>query len=130
MFSQRTLDLIKGKNFAYFGTISKNGYPHVTVTWVDTDGQNVIINTAMGRVKQKNAERDSKVSVTILDNATQAAYVFITGDVIEQRTDGADAHIDKMAKKYNDQDSFTGRESPDEKRVMIIIRPVKVVEYN
>lgn len=64
-----------------------------------------------------------------IDNSTQSDYVFITGDVVEQRTDGADAHIDKMAKKYNGQDVFMGSESPEEKRVMIIIRPVKAVEY-
>ena len=127
MLDKKLTDLINGKNFALFGTISKNGYPHVTPTWVDTDGEHIIINTAIGRTKQRNAERERKVSVTIVNHENPYSYAFVQGTVVEQRTDGADENIDRLAKKYTGMDKYQNRR-PGEKRVMLVIRPEHVVQ--
>ena len=124
--SKRVLELTSGKNFALFGTIAKDGYPHVTPVWVDNDGKNVIVNTAMGRVKQKNVQEDPKVSITVQDGANPYSYIYIKGTVIEQRTEGADEHIDKLSERYIGK-KYPYR-TPGEKRVMIIIKPEKIVE--
>ncbi len=125
MLDKKIIDLINQKNFAMFGTISQDGHPHVTPTWVDTDGSNILINTSIGRVKQKNAERNNKVSVTVQDQKNPYTYAFIQGTVIEQRTEGADEHIDKLAKKYTGADKYQNRQ-PGEKRVILVVKPDRI----
>jgi hypothetical protein len=50
--------LFEGKNFAFVSTVMSNGYPHTTPTWVDLEDGNILINTSIGMVKQKNVSRD------------------------------------------------------------------------
>jgi PPOX class probable F420-dependent enzyme len=117
--------LLKGKNFAFVATLMEDGSPQVTPTWVDTDGDNILINTAQGRLKEKNASRDPRVALSIVDGQNPYNMVAVRGRVIEHTTNGAEEHIDKMAKKYLGLEKYPNRK-PGEKRILLKIKPEKV----
>jgi PPOX class probable F420-dependent enzyme len=115
--------LLEGKNFVFIATINKDGTPQLTPTWVDTDGENVLINSAFGRKKVTNIARDPRVTVGVFDLSNPYEYASIKGKVVKQiEGKEADAHIDKMAKKYLGKDEYPMR-SPSEKRVILVIEP-------
>lgn len=118
-------DLLKKAAFANLATLNADGSPQVTPVWVDFDGKHVIVNTARGRVKANNLEREPRVALSILDPENPYRYVGIQGRVTEMTEAGADAHIDKMAKKYLGKDSYPFR-TPTEVRVIVKITPDKV----
>jgi PPOX class probable F420-dependent enzyme len=118
--------LLKGKNFAFVATINKDGSPQLTPVWIDTDGENVFVNTALGRQKAKNVARDARVAVGVFDHSNPYEYVSISGKVARQITGKeADDHIDKLASKYTGARKY-GARVPTEKRVILVIRPTKV----
>ncbi len=119
------IGLLKGKNIAFVASLMKDGGPQITPVWIDYDGQYIMINTAEGRVKQKNFQRDPRVAISIIDPTNPYNTVSIRGTVTEQVLEGADDHIDKMAKKYLGVDKYPFR-SPGEKRVILRIMPEKV----
>jgi len=111
--------------FAQLATVNPDGTPQVTPVWVDYDGTHVLVNTARGRVKTKNLERNPRVALAISDPENPFRYVGIQGRVVEMTEKGGDAHIDKMAKKYLNKDSYPFRQ-PGEVRVIVKIAPDKV----
>jgi PPOX class probable F420-dependent enzyme len=119
--------LLKGKNFAYVLTLMKDGSPQVTHTWVDIDkdGNSILINTAEGRIKHKNMSRDPRVAISVSDQNNPYDMLSIRGRVIEQINEGADEHTNRLAKKYLGLDKYPYR-SPNEKRVILKIKPEKV----
>jgi PPOX class probable F420-dependent enzyme len=118
--------LLKGKNFAFVSSLMKDGSPHVTPTWVDIDDGHVLVNTAIGRTKQRNLSRDNRIAMSIADHDNPYDMVTIRGKVIDQITGRkADEHIDKLAKKYLGKDKYPYR-TPEEKRVILKIEPIKV----
>ncbi len=117
--------LFQGKNFVSLATLMEDGSPHVTPVWVDIDGNTILINTAEGRVKEKNLQRDKRVALSIFDHQNPYHMVSIRGKVTEITTQGADEHIDKLAKKYFGLDEYPYR-SPDEKRIIVKIKPEKI----
>jgi len=119
------IQLLTGKNFAFVATLMKDGSPQITPTWIDFDGKSILINTAEGRVKQKNVSRDPHVAISIVDQSNPYNMVTIRGKVIEQTSNGADDHVDKMAKRYLGVDKYPFR-SPNEKRVILKVQPEKV----
>ena len=121
------IKIIKDKNFAFLGTIMKDGRPQVSPIWIDIDDNNNIIlfNTAQGRIKHKNISRDPRVSLSLVDKNNPYSMVTIQGTVIEQTTIGADEHIDKLAKKYLNIDRYPSH-SPSIKRVICKIKPEKM----
>jgi PPOX class probable F420-dependent enzyme len=123
--SEPVANIIKQRNFAFFATLSKDGSPQVTPTWIDIDDTTILINTAEGRIKQRNVSRDPRVSISLVDEENPYSMVTIKGRVIEQTNDGADEHIDKLAKKYLNIDKYPGH-SPSIKRVILKIKPEKV----
>lgn len=116
------LDLFKKKAFANLVTLMPDGQPQVTPVWVDYDGRNVVINTAEGRQKDKNLKRDGRVALSIMDPENPYRYLEIRGKVTERTREGADAHIDAMAKKYLGKDKYPFRR-PEEVRVIFKIQP-------
>ena len=114
--------LFTGKNFAFVATLMKDGTPQITPTWVDFDGKTILINTAEGRVKQKNVSRDPHVAISIVDQNNPYDMVTIRGKVIEQTSKGADEHIDKLAKRYLGVDKYPFR-APTEKRIILKVAP-------
>lgn len=119
------IQLLTGKNFAFVATLMKDGSPQITPTWIDFDGNSILINTAEGRVKQKNISRDPHIAISIVDQNNPYQMVTIRGKVIEQTSSGADDHIDKLAKRYLGVDKYPFR-SQDEKRVILKVQPEKV----
>ena len=119
------LRLIEGKNFASLATLGHDGSPHVTPMWIDHEGDTILMNTAEGRVKLRNIAKDHRVGVTIFDLKNPYDRIVIQGQVIAQMHDGAEAHIDKLAKKYTGASKYQ-KSSPDEKRVILKIEPIKV----
>ncbi len=108
--------------FAQLATIMSDGSPQVTPVWFDFDGTHIIINTALGRTKDKNMRREPRVSIAINDPENAYRYVQIRGRVVEMTTDGADAVIDSLAKKYMGVDSYPYRRA-EEVRVTVKILP-------
>ena len=103
-----------------------DGYPHTTPTWVDIENGNILINTSIGRIKQKNVSRDPRLSLAVIDQANPYDMVTIRGKVIEQiKGDAAERHIDKLAKKYLGKDEYPNR-TPGERRVILKIKPERV----
>lgn len=117
-------DLFQKRAFANLATLMPDGRPQVTPVWIDYDGKNLIVNTAKGRVKDLNMRRDPRVSLAILDPENPYRYVEVRGKVSEVTENGADAHIDKMAKKYLGKDKYPFRQ-PGEVRVIFKITPEK-----
>ena len=118
-------DLLKEKKaFANLATLNADGSPQVTPIWVDFDGTHVLVNTAKGRVKTKNLEREPRVALAISEPENPYRYLGIQGRVTEITESGADAHIDKMAHKYMGKD-YPFR-APGEVRVIVKIAPDKV----
>ena len=123
---QTHVDLLTTKpSFANLATLNVDGSPQVTPVWVDFDGTNVLINTAKGRVKARNLERQPRVAMSISDPENPYRYLGIQGRVVEMTETGSDAHIDKMAKKYMGKDTYPYR-TPQERRVIVKIAPEKV----
>ena len=123
-------NLFDGKNFAFLSTLMKDGAPQVTPVWIDIEDGNILVNTALGRVKQRNVSRDPRVALSIIDQNNQYDMVTIRGEVIEQITGGkAEEHIDRLAKKYIEKDKYPWR-SKTEKRVILKIKPGKVFRMN
>ncbi len=116
------LDLFEKKAFAHLATVMPDGQPQVTPVWCDYDGQHVIVNSARGRQKDRNMERDPRVSLEILDPDNPYRYLEIRGRVVEITEEGAAAHIDKMAKKYLGVDKYP-YSRPGEVRVIYKIEP-------
>jgi PPOX class probable F420-dependent enzyme len=94
------LDLFEKKAFAHVATLMPDGSPQVTPVWVDYDGKHILINSAKGRVKDRNLEARPLVAVEIMDPENGYRYLSVRGRVVEITEDGADAHIDKLALKY------------------------------
>jgi PPOX class probable F420-dependent enzyme len=101
-------------------TLRADGSPHSTVVWVDTDGDEVVrFNTARGRAKEIHVLRDPRISITVIDPQDQFRWVGVTGTA-ELVDEGADDHIDQLAKKYLGADSYPFREAT-EQRVIVRI---------
>ena len=110
-------DLLQKKAFAHLATVMKDGSPQVTPIWFDYDGTHVRINSAKGRWKDKNMRNRPKVALSIPDPDNPYRYMQIRGTVTEVTENGADAHIDSLAKKYLGQDKYPYRQ-PGEERVI------------
>jgi len=121
-------DLLTGPNFAHLTTLMADGSPQVTPVWIDAEGDVVLFNTAEGRVKTRNLDRDGRVALSIQDVQNPYRYLQIRGRVIEKTHAGADAHIDRLAQKYLGQATYPWR-SPSEQRVTYKIAATSVQAY-
>ncbi len=122
---EKFLDLFSKRAFAHLATLMPDGRPQVSPVWIDFDGRHVVFNTARDRQKDRNLRRDPRVSLSILDPENPYRYLEIRGRVAEVTEEGADAHIDRLAKKYLDLDAYPYRQ-PDEVRVIFRIAPEHV----
>ncbi|HEX9898071.1 MAG TPA: PPOX class F420-dependent oxidoreductase [Candidatus Methylomirabilis sp.] len=122
---QQFRDLLTKKAFASLATVMADGSPQVTPVWFDFDGTHLRVNSAKGRVKDRNMRRNGRVALSILDPENPYRHVAIRGRVEEITEAGADAHIDSLSKKYLGQDRYPNRR-PGEVRVIYRIRPERV----
>jgi PPOX class probable F420-dependent enzyme len=121
---EKYADLFKKKAFANLSTLMQDGSPQVTPVWVDYDGKHVRVNSALGRVKDKNIRRDPRVSLAIQDPENPYRYVEIRGKVVEITQSGADDHINSLSQKYLGNPVYPYRK-PGEVRVLYKIAPEK-----
>lgn len=123
--SDKQAALLRGRNYGTVTTLRKDGSPHSTPVWIDTDGENVLFNTAVGRAKERHLRRDPRVSVVVIpSDDPQSGYVSVNGTA-EISEAGAVDHINKLAKKYVDLDEYPWLQ-PGEQRVIVTIKPDKV----
>jgi PPOX class probable F420-dependent enzyme len=115
-------DLFQKRAFASLATLMPGGQPQVTPVWCDFDGTHIIVNSAKGRQKDRNMRANPHVSLAIIDPDNPYRYLEVRGRVAEITEQGADAHIDKMAKKYLGADKYPHRQ-PGEVRVLYKIDP-------
>lgn len=118
-------DLFGKVAYANIATVMPDGSPQVTPVWFDYDGNHLRVNSAKGRVKDKNMRRNKKVALSIQDPDNAYRYLAVRGNVDEITEEGADAHIDSLAKKYLGKDKYPFR-GPGEVRVIYKIRPEKI----
>ena len=118
-------DLFHKKAFAHIATVMPDGSPQVTPVWCDYDGTYILINSAKGRVKDKNMRRDARVALAIQDPDNAYRYIQVRGKVAEMTEQGAEEHVDKLAKKYTGVDKYK-KPTPDQVRVLYKIKPEKV----
>jgi PPOX class probable F420-dependent enzyme len=121
VLSEKARALIARPVLASLATLNPDGSPQITPLWVDLDGDDVVFNTAEGRKKARNLERDSRVAVTVIDPDDQYNVVAFRGTVTDVSTDGADAHIDSLAKKYLGVDTYPMRRE-GEVRIRVTVR--------
>lgn len=120
------MDLLTQKRaFAHLATLMPDGSPQVTPVWFDWDGETIRVNSARGRQKDRNMRRAARVALSIQDPDNPYRYLAVRGVVTEVTEEGADAHIDSLAKKYLGVDSYPYRQ-PGEVRVIYKIRPERV----
>ncbi len=120
------IDILEKPTYAHFTTLMPDGSPQTSPVWIDHKDGKVLVNSAKGRVKDKNVRRDPRVSVSLTDPENPYRVLLVRGKVVEISENGADAHIDAMAKKYLGKDSYPFR-TPGEVRVMYYIEPTSVV---
>jgi PPOX class probable F420-dependent enzyme len=123
-FPEKYRDLLSKKAFANLATVNADGTPQVSPVWFDSDESHLIVNSARGRLKDRNMRRDPRVALSIMDPDNPYRYVEARGRVVEITEQGAAAHIDKMAKKYLGVDKYPGAQ-PGEVRVLYRIVPEK-----
>jgi PPOX class probable F420-dependent enzyme len=123
--SPKARELIARPVLASLTTLNPDGSPQITPLWIDLDGDNALFNTAKGRKKARNMERDSRVAVSVIDPDDPYNVVAFRGTVVDITTEGADAHIDALAKKYLGVDSYPMRRE-GEVRVRVTVQPDRI----
>ena len=119
--------LLQEPAFCQLATLMPDGSPQNTQVWVDTDGEHILINTAQGRQKERNVQRDPRVAVNVVDPTNAWRVGMVRGRVVEVTTEGADELIDQLAKKYLNVEAYPFRR-PEEVRVTLKILPEKINE--
>jgi PPOX class probable F420-dependent enzyme len=117
--------LTQKKAFADLATLMPDGSPQVTPVWFDYKNGKFIVNTAKGRVKDRNMSGNPKVALSIIDPDNPYSHLAVRGKVVRRTEEGADASIDALAKKYLGQDKYPFRQ-PGEVRVIYEIEPTSV----
>ena len=118
--------LLSGKNHAVVSTLRKDGSVHNTLVWIGVENGNVTLNSAEGRAWPANVRRDPRVTITVYDPQNPYEYVEIRGRVTGEETgEAADRHIDQLAKKYLDADTYPFRQE-GEQRIKFVVEPERV----
>ena len=114
------MELLRAPSPCFVTTLMPDGGPQITQTWVDTDGEHVLINTVVGFQKVRNVERDARVAVAVSDPEQPWRYYGIRGRVISTTTDGATEHIEALAQRYTGRPYawYGGR---DQQRIVLTI---------
>jgi len=121
----RIEELLTGKNFCTVATLREDGSIHCAPVWVDVQDGRPVLNTAEGRAWPRNLERDPRVTLTVQNHENPYEYVSIRGRATERTHDGADAHIDALAKRYLGAESYPLRK-PGEQRLIVRVEPEQV----
>jgi PPOX class probable F420-dependent enzyme len=122
--TEHQVKLLTAPNLADLATLMPDGSPQVTPVWIDYQDGLILVNTAEGRVKDRNVRRDPRVAISVFDMANPYGDNVLTlrGRVVEITTDGAKEHIDYLAKKYLGKDVYPWH-TDQEQRVILKIQP-------
>jgi PPOX class probable F420-dependent enzyme len=122
------LELLRGENFAWIVTLSDNGSPAASITWIDATDTHVLVNTALGRRKDRNVQGDPRVTVALQRHGDAYLWIAIEG-LVERREIGpeAEAHIDLLSRRYDGQ-PWPG--DGGQQRVRWHVRPTRIVRYS
>jgi len=118
--SEDLLALLRQTSICYLATSMTDGSPQLTQTWVDTDGEHILINTVQTHVKVRNIERDPRVAVAISDRNNPSRYFQVRGRVVTVTTEGAADHIEMLSQKYRGK-PYTWYGGRDQVRVILVI---------
>jgi PPOX class probable F420-dependent enzyme len=121
--TDKQLELLRAKSFAAVATLKEDGAPQTSIVWVDTDGENVVLNTTNKRAKGRHLRRDPRISVTVFDAQDPYRYFEVEGRA-ELDTNGADEHISELSRKYRGEDFHTPVD-----RVIVRVRPERIFDY-
>ena len=121
------LDLFTKPTYGLLATLMPDGQPQVTPVWCDREGDVVLVNSSKGRQKDRNMRRDPRVTICLMDPDRPYRYLEVRGRVEEITEEGADAHIDKLAKRYLNKDKYPFRQ-PGEVRVLYKITPERITK--
>ncbi len=122
-------DLFDKRTFAHLSTVMPDGTPHPTPVWIDydADADRLLVNTARGRRKERNVRTNPAVGVSMCDPADPYRYVSVLGEVAALTEDGAVAHIDALARRYMDVETYPNHGEESGARVVLEIRPDRVL---
>jgi PPOX class probable F420-dependent enzyme len=123
-FNDTIRDIVDGKNFATLATINSDGSPQTSPVWITRDGDELLLSTVVGRLKERNLRRDPRASVTVFDHDNPYNYFEARGSVTLDETDGFKL-INDLSHKYTGAD-YTGDEGTDNVRVIVRLVPEKV----
>jgi PPOX class probable F420-dependent enzyme len=118
--------LFQERNLAFLSTLARDGSPHVTPVWAEMRDDLILINTFETSAKNRHISKDKRIAISIVDHNNPFNMVSIQGRVVGQTTEGADAHLKGLAKKYLGIGKYYYRK-PNHKRVIIKINPEKVM---
>jgi PPOX class probable F420-dependent enzyme len=118
-------DILQKKAFVHLATRMSDGSPQASPVWVDTDGDYILVNSAKGRLKDRNIRADPRVALSVTDPDNPYRALMLRGKVIKITEEGAEDHIDKMAQKYLGEERYPYR-VPGEVRVVYYIELTKV----
>lgn len=113
--------ILDKKTFGHVATLMADGSPQSSPVWLDYDGDEILFNTAEGRVKHENLDRDGRIALSFTDPEDPYKAILVQGTVSGISEEGADEHIDKLAKKYLGEDTYPFRQ---EGEVRLIVRIV------
>lgn len=118
-------ELLEKPNFCHVASHDPDGGIHGVVVWVDAEDDRIVLNSNNGRHWPKNLERDPRTTLTVVDHENPYRFLSVRGRVVEMTRDGADEHIDSLAKKYLGQDTYPYR-FEGEQRIRIVVEPERV----
>jgi PPOX class probable F420-dependent enzyme len=117
---------IEGPHFWHLATANPDGSPQVTTVWVKPKNGNILVNSAIGRMKPRNIEHNPHVALSWVDPENAYHSAAIQGRVVQTYTgDEAEADIDSLAEKYLGQTPYPWR-APGEQRISFVIEPSHV----
>lgn len=124
-------DLLQGKVHGVLTTMMPDGSPQSSIVWVDSDGANVLLNTTLERQKGRNMCTNPQVSILVIDPKDSSRWIQVQGRVTEMTTHGAEAHADKLTRRYTKKKHFYGDIYPvtqkqKETRVIVSVEPIKI----
>jgi PPOX class probable F420-dependent enzyme len=126
--SPTDLEYLTGTDFATFVTVNPDGSPQATITWVDAADGHVLVNTAMGRVKDRNVRANPRIALSVMRGGDAYDWISITGTVVDIETgERAERHIDELSWRY---DGHGYRYRPGQVREILKIRPDRVSRYD
>ncbi|MDQ3893283.1 MAG: PPOX class F420-dependent oxidoreductase [Actinomycetota bacterium] len=126
--SEHAQELLRNPNVGFLATVDPSGWPQVTPVWVDVQDGRILVNTAIGRIKDRNVRGDPRVAISVAASNNPWDKIDVRGRIVDiVEGDEAERHIDRLAQKYIGQDTYPFR-APGERRVKLVIEPERVHE--